>query len=47
MKLENLIKAFDIYCENNIECNRICPSDIYIECFLNYLINNYNIEIKN
>lgn len=46
MNKEEISKEFDKYCENNKECNRICPSDRQIYCFTEFLIKNYNITRK-
>ena len=46
MTVQELKKYFNEFCENNKDCNRICPSDIYTDCFMKFLIENFNITKK-
>ena len=39
-------KRFNDYCENNKECNRICPLDIYIGCLVDFLFDEYYVIPK-
>lgn len=39
-------KRFNDYCENNKECNRICPLETYIGCLVDFLFDEYCIIPK-
>lgn len=45
MNKERLIKWFDVYCENK-DCDRICPLERFQECFINFMIINFDIKEK-
>lgn len=39
-------KRFNDYCENNKECDRICPLETYIGCLVDFLFNEYHVIPK-
>lgn len=39
-------KRFNDYCENNKECDRICPLETYIGCLVDFLFDEYCIMPK-
>lgn len=39
-------KRFNDYCENNKECNRICPLETYMGCLVDFLFDEYRIIPK-
>lgn len=46
IKRKEIEKKFNNYCELNEECNRICPTGRYMNCFIEFLTENYNITEK-
>lgn len=38
-------KRFAIYCENK-KCNRVCPLEVYVNCLMNFLFDNYDVIPK-
>ena len=45
MNHKELIKQFDKYCEKR-DCKRICTLENYRDCFIGYLLDNYNLKLK-
>lgn len=45
LNLEEFTKRFDEYCENK-DCDRVCPSDVHVQCILNYMFDNYVVASK-
>ena len=43
---EETIKNAEKYCENK-ECDRICRTEEFVDCLLQWLLNNYDLVAKN
>ena len=45
MNRKQLNDRFDKYCEQK-DCERICTLENYRDCFIGYLLDNYDLKLK-